>query len=86
MQGSAQYPPFDAATTPIGNGCTLLEASAGTGKTFAITRVVLRLLLEGRVRSIDRVLVVTFTQGRDRGAGLAHPERAAGRGARPGRR
>jgi exodeoxyribonuclease V beta subunit len=62
MQGSAQYPPFDAATTPIGNGCTLLEASAGTGKTFAITRVVLRLLLEGRVRSIDRVLVVTFTK------------------------
>jgi len=41
-------------------GSTLIEASAGTGKTYTITTLFLRLLLEKKV-SIDRVLVVTFT-------------------------
>lgn len=36
-----------------------IEASAGTGKTFAIENIVLRLLLEGI--SIEEILVVTFT-------------------------
>ncbi len=41
-------------------GTTLIEASAGTGKTYTITTLFLRLLLEKRV-SIERILVVTFT-------------------------
>ena len=53
--------PFDALEVPLLDGVTLVEASAGTGKTFAITRLVLRLLLERRVESLSQVLVVTFT-------------------------
>ncbi|MCC7054390.1 MAG: UvrD-helicase domain-containing protein [Gemmatimonadaceae bacterium] len=54
--------PFDSLTVPLLDGVTLVEASAGTGKTFAITRLVLRLLLEQRVASLSEILVVTFTE------------------------
>lgn len=50
---------FDAATTPI-EGRMLLEASAGTGKTYSLMRVLLRLLVEKGIE-LDRILVVTFT-------------------------
>lgn len=44
----------------------LLEASAGTGKTFSIENIVVRLLIENRENStplkIDQILVVTFTR------------------------
>lgn len=50
---------FDAATTPI-EGHMLLEASAGTGKTYSLMRVLLRLLVEKGIE-LDRILVVTFT-------------------------
>jgi exodeoxyribonuclease V beta subunit len=53
--------PFDVRTAALQQGTTLLEASAGTGKTRAITALVLRLLLEGRVESLPQILVVTFT-------------------------
>ena len=43
------------------SGITLVEASAGTGKTWAICGLVLRLLLE-RGLLISQVLVVTFTK------------------------
>ena len=55
-------PRFDALTVPLEPGITLVEASAGTGKTFAITRLVLRLLLERKVDNLSRILVVTFTE------------------------
>jgi len=42
-------------------GLTLIEASAGTGKTYSIATLYLRLLLEGRLEP-DRILVVTFTE------------------------
>ncbi|MEM7258800.1 MAG: UvrD-helicase domain-containing protein, partial [Pseudomonadota bacterium] len=42
------------------DGSTLIEASAGTGKTYTITTLFLRLLLEKKV-SADQILVVTFT-------------------------
>lgn len=42
-------------------GRTLVDASAGTGKTFAITTLYVRLLLERGLR-VDQVLVVTFTE------------------------
>jgi len=54
--------PFDALSVPLEPGVTLVEASAGTGKTFAITRLVLRLLLDRRVESLSHILVVTFTE------------------------
>ena len=54
--------PFRALEVALDPGITLVEASAGTGKTFAITRLLLRLLLERRVESLARILVVTFTE------------------------
>lgn len=39
-----------------------LEASAGTGKTFAIENIVARLLLFEKELSLEEILVVTFTQ------------------------
>lgn len=46
-------------------GCFFLEASAGTGKTFAIEHLICRLLLEGK-SAIDQFLVVTFTRAATR--------------------
>jgi exodeoxyribonuclease V beta subunit len=44
-----------------------LEASAGTGKTFAIEHIVTRLLIEGKSSfSIDQILIVTFTRAATR--------------------
>ena len=54
--------PFNALTVALNPGITLVEASAGTGKTFAITRLVLRLLLERKVEHLGQILVVTFTE------------------------
>ncbi|MCK6506735.1 exodeoxyribonuclease V subunit beta [Myxococcota bacterium] len=53
-------PFFDVLEHPLG-GMHLVEASAGTGKTYNITTLVLRLLLE-RGLEIDRILVVSFTK------------------------
>ncbi|MES2644198.1 MAG: exodeoxyribonuclease V subunit beta [Myxococcota bacterium] len=52
--------PFDVLAHPLG-GAHLVEASAGTGKTYNITTLVVRLLLETGLR-IDQILVVTFTK------------------------
>lgn len=41
---------------------TLLEASAGTGKTFSIENLFVRLLIEEPVRVAQEILVVTFTK------------------------
>lgn len=44
-----------------------LEASAGTGKTFAIEHLVTRLILEGKSPfSIEQILIVTFTRAATR--------------------
>jgi len=51
---------FDAAVTPFEKGVTLVEASAGTGKTFALSMLVLRAVVELGV-GIERILVVTYT-------------------------
>jgi len=42
-------------------GLNLFEASAGTGKTYTISTLVVRLLTEVPAYSIDKILVVTFT-------------------------
>src|SRR5277367_885655 len=39
----------------------VIDASAGTGKTFTIERIVVELLLTGAAE-IDQILVVTFTE------------------------
>ncbi|HRI13019.1 MAG TPA: exodeoxyribonuclease V subunit beta [Verrucomicrobiota bacterium] len=52
---------FDLASAALEPGVTLLEASAGTGKTYTIAGLVLRLLLERRLL-ISELLVVTFTE------------------------
>jgi len=46
---------------PLDEGTILLEASAGTGKTYTITGVLLRMLLEGVIDHVEEALVVTFT-------------------------
>ena len=43
------------------SGLTLIEASAGTGKTWTITALYLLLLLEERMRP-EEILVVTYTK------------------------
>ncbi len=43
------------------SGKHLIEASAGTGKTFNITRIYLRMLLERKL-PVEKILVMTFTK------------------------
>lgn len=43
------------------DGCKLIEASAGTGKTHSVGILVLRLLLEKNIK-INQIMMVTFTQ------------------------
>jgi len=57
--------PLDVLNCPL-DGVNLIEASAGTGKTWTIAALYTRLLLEpdavGSVPNIDQVLVVTYTK------------------------
>ncbi len=46
---------------PLDAGIRLLEASAGTGKTFALAHLVLRLVTERKL-NLKELLVVTFTE------------------------
>lgn len=46
---------------PLHPGITLLEASAGTGKTYSIAALALRLVVEQGL-TIDKLLIVTFTK------------------------
>lgn len=55
-------PSFDRLTVALDPGITVVEASAGTGKTYAVTRLVLRFLLERKVEKLSQILVVTFTR------------------------
>ena len=52
---------FDLVNTPLDLGVTRLEASAGTGKTFALAGLFLRLLVEEKIPASD-IIVVTFTE------------------------
>ncbi len=51
---------FDLLDTDL-SGVNLIEASAGTGKTFTIAAVYLRLIIETGL-TVDGILVVTFTE------------------------
>ncbi len=50
---------LDALNTPLA-GFNLIEASAGTGKTYTITALYLRLVVEAQI-PVNRILVVTYT-------------------------
>jgi exodeoxyribonuclease V beta subunit len=52
---------FHLTKTPLERGASLIEASAGTGKTYAITALVVRLILEENL-SVREILVVTYTE------------------------
>src|SRR6266446_4248716 len=54
-------PEFSAAQTPLEKGFTVIEASAGTGKTTTIAAIVLRLLVEQGI-PIEQILVTTYTE------------------------
>ncbi|MFM9111448.1 MAG: UvrD-helicase domain-containing protein, partial [Prochlorococcaceae cyanobacterium] len=54
-------PPLDLNRLSLEPGVRLLEASAGTGKTFALAHLVLRLVGETGI-GLRRLLVVTFTR------------------------
>src|SRR5690606_13421765 len=51
---------FDVLRVPL-EGKNLIEASAGTGKTYSVAIMVLRLILEKDIR-INKILMVTFTK------------------------
>jgi exodeoxyribonuclease V beta subunit len=52
---------FDSARAVFSKGISLVEASAGTGKTYAIGMLVLRGIVELGV-TIEKILIVTFTK------------------------
>lgn len=51
---------FDLANAPL-YGTNLIEAGAGTGKTYAIESLFLRLIIENKL-TVGQILVVTFTK------------------------
>ncbi|RBL93311.1 exodeoxyribonuclease V subunit beta [Chitinophaga flava] len=55
-----RYQHFVATDVPL-DGSNLIEASAGTGKTYSIAILVLRLILEQKL-SVKDILMVTFTK------------------------
>ena len=57
---SDRVQPF-SLTGPLPEGVTVLEASAGTGKTYTIAALAARFIAEGRYR-LDQLLLVTFTR------------------------
>ncbi|GAK85601.1 exodeoxyribonuclease V beta chain [Vibrio ponticus] len=89
MTSSSVVTPLETMTFPL-HGARLIEASAGTGKTFTIAGLYLRLLLghgsqETRHQvplTVDQILVVTFTEAataelRDRIRARIHDARIA---------
>ena len=53
--------PFDVKNDALPAGLAALEASAGTGKTYTLTHMVARQIIEHDVK-IDRFLIVTYTR------------------------
>ncbi|RTZ15286.1 exodeoxyribonuclease V subunit beta [Vibrio aquaticus] len=89
MTASSMVTPLNTMTFPL-HGARLIEASAGTGKTFTIAGLYLRLLLgHGSPETqhqvpltVDQILVVTFTEAataelRDRIRARIHDARLA---------
>jgi exodeoxyribonuclease V beta subunit len=60
MPTKKEIQPFDAKTVPLQQS-NLIQASAGTGKTYSIAILSLRLLLEQNI-PVQEILMVTFTK------------------------
>ena len=58
-RGMSSAPPFDVCG-PLPTGVTVLEASAGTGKTYTIAALAARYVAEGT--PLQQLLLVTFTR------------------------
>lgn len=58
---SKKFEIFDSAKLRLTKGVNFVEASAGTGKTYSITMLVLRALVELDI-PIEKILIVTFTK------------------------
>ena len=56
------HPPLDLHTSEFLPGLTVIEASAGTGKTYSISHLVPRMLIEGTLPDLSQLLLVTFTK------------------------
>lgn len=54
--------PFDLVNSAVPPGLTVVESAAGTGKTYTISHLVPRLLVEGRINHLGELAVVTFTK------------------------
>lgn len=52
--------PLNIAATSLHKGVSLIEASAGTGKTYALSMLALRFIVEKAI-TIEEMLIVTFT-------------------------
>ena len=59
VTGTTDIQPFDVCG-PLPTGVTVLEASAGTGKTFTIAALAARYVAEGT--PLEQLLLVTFTR------------------------
>ena len=55
---TSEPPPFDICDE-LPTGTTVLEASAGTGKTYTIAALTARIIAEG-VAELNQLLLVTF--------------------------
>lgn len=55
---------------PLPTGTTLLEASAGTGKTYTIAALATRYIAQGTA-TIDQMLMITFDAARPGNCGSA---------------
>ncbi|MCK5679561.1 UvrD-helicase domain-containing protein, partial [bacterium] len=53
---------FDILDYPLDRGKVLIEAAAGSGKTYTLQYIFLRLILERDDLEIGNILVVTFTE------------------------
>jgi len=60
MAATHKFEDFNAIQVPL-HGSNLIEASAGTGKTYSIAILMLRLILEKQLQ-VKEVLMVTFTK------------------------
>lgn len=60
VDSTPEFLPLDVQALPLAHR-HLIEASAGTGKTFNITRIAIKVLLVKQI-SIKQLLIVTFTK------------------------
>ncbi len=61
MKGKKKFTDLDITGMVMEKGVSLVEAGAGTGKTYAIAMLVLRAIVELGV-NIEEILIVTFTK------------------------